>query len=91
MRELKQGTDITDLFEVVITADPDGDGDFYVSCRYKTAMPDNGEVSVDDLNFLSTYVRAEQLQARADLHDKQMAAQALINGGIDNIEAFLEA
>lgn len=95
MRELKVGTRLTDLVEVVLTADKDGDGDYYVAIRWKYATaegdPITANTSEDERLISGTYVRDYRLEGVINATDQAKVAEALTEGGIDSIEAFLEA
>ena len=95
MRELKVGTDLTDLVEVVITADKDSDDDYYVAVRWKHADNDGSPRTADTPNenrvFLSAYVREFRLEGVIQASEEAEVAETLAKGDITDIEAFLEA
>jgi hypothetical protein len=94
MRELKKGTDLSDLVEMVIVADKDGDDDYYVAVRFKYTDAEGDPVAPGenpDLRALSQfYIRDYRLQGAITAADNMAVAKALTDGGIENIEAFLE-
>lgn len=95
MRELKAGTNLTDLVEVVVSADKDGDDDYYVSFRWKYATSDGDPIdtgTTDDERLVAgTYIRDHRLEGIINASEQAVAMEALTNGGITDIEAFLEA
>ena len=95
MREFNVGDDLTDLVELVIKNDKDGDSDFYVTLRIKQPYEFDGQRHGDDdpdeLVLSSFYLRHGRLDGMVAAREEAKVAEAIKSGGIDSIEAFLEA
>lgn len=76
------GDDVTHLFRVVVSADADGDADYSVDVKWL----DRGDLPT----VMSTYVDADTLDRRHENHKQAAAIKAVTEGGISEIEAFLE-